>query len=63
MKYSIDELLEKEYWIADILPQQVPPGSKGQYFAIEEYYFDQKRISEIHRTQPTHSMYCCGEFV
>ncbi len=46
-KYTIDELLEKHYWIIDILPKQVPAGSKGQYAAVEAYYLERKRFSEI----------------
>lgn len=34
----IDELLEKPYWIIDILPKQVPRLSPGQYGAVEQYY-------------------------
>ena len=33
----IDELIEKEYWVVDILPEQVPENSPGQYFDIEKY--------------------------
>jgi hypothetical protein len=33
-KYTIDELLQKPYWIIDILPRQVPADSKGQYAAV-----------------------------
>lgn len=29
---------DKAYWIIDILPKQVPPGSPGRYFAIERYF-------------------------
>ncbi len=35
---TIDELLEKPYWIIDILPKQVPKDSPGQYFAIDDYF-------------------------
>lgn len=42
---SIDDLLEKSYWIMDILPQQVPANGGGQYFKVEQYYL--KRISDL----------------
>ena len=29
------ELLEKPYWVVDILPKQVPKDSAGQYFKLE----------------------------
>lgn len=34
---TIEELLNTEYWIIDILPEQVPAESPGQYFAVEKY--------------------------
>lgn len=34
----IEELLEKPYWVIDLLPYQVPEESAGQYSAIEEYF-------------------------
>ena len=34
----VDELLQKPYWIIDILPEQVPKDSPGQYFAVEDYF-------------------------
>ena len=42
---SIDELIEKTYWIMDILPQQVPANGGGQYFKVEQYYL--KRITDL----------------
>ena len=33
----IDSLMEKPYWIVDMLPKQVPPRSGGQYFRVEDY--------------------------
>lgn len=35
---TIEELLEKPYWIIDILPKQVPKDSPGQYFAVEDFF-------------------------
>ena len=43
MKHTIDELLEKPYWIIDILPAQVPANSGGQYFAVEKYFLTEPR--------------------
>lgn len=34
----IEAALEKQYWIIDILPKQVPRLSPGQYGAVEQYY-------------------------
>ena len=46
-KMSIDELLQKPYWIIDILPMQVPKDCPGQYFAVENYFLEEGRFSEI----------------
>ena len=43
---TIEELLEKTYWIIDILPKQVPKDSPGQYFAIEDFFLEEQ-LSEI----------------
>ena len=34
MTQKIEELLEKEYWVVDILPERVPEGAPGQVFAV-----------------------------
>ena len=34
----IESLLEKPYWLIDVLPKQVPAGSAGQYFKAERYF-------------------------
>ena len=44
---TIDELLQKPYWIIDIFPEQVPADSPGQFFAIEKYYLEKERIRAI----------------
>ena len=45
-KVTIEELLEKPYWIIDILPKQVPKDSPGQYFAIEDFFL-KEQLTEI----------------
>ncbi len=40
---KIEELLNKPYWIIDILPKQVPKDSPGQYFTIENYLLNEQR--------------------
>ena len=47
MMKTVEELLECPYWIIDILPLQVPKDSPGQYFAVEKYFLQDKRIEEI----------------
>lgn len=34
----IESLLEKPYWLIDVLPKQVPADSAGQYFKVEQYF-------------------------
>ena len=46
---TVDEYLEKPYWVIDILPKQVPANSRGQYFKIEEYYLEHPQIDAIYR--------------
>ena len=43
----VEELLEKPFMIIDMLPVQVPENSRGQYFAVEEYYRRSGRIVRI----------------
>jgi len=47
IKKTIEELLQFPYWIVDILPSQVPEGSPGQYFTVENYFLQGNRIEEI----------------
>ena len=43
---TIEELLEKPYWIIDILPKQVPKDSPGKYFTVEDFFL-KEQISDI----------------
>ena len=44
---KIENLLESPYVIIDILPEQVPADSGGQYFAVEEYFLQESQRSVI----------------
>ena len=46
---TIEESLERPYWVIDILPKQVPADSKGQYFRIEKYFLEHPQIDDIYR--------------
>ena len=46
---TVEEYLEKPYWVIDILPKQVSADGKGQYFKIEEYYLEHPQIDAIYR--------------
>ena len=47
MEIKVVELLQKQYWIIDILPERVPADSPGQYFEIEEYFLEKRRLDII----------------
>ena len=46
---TIDELLERPYWVVDPLPEQVPEGGRGQFFAVERLYLLPPRYEELRR--------------
>lgn len=45
----IETLLNKPYWVVDFLPEQVPEGSAGQFFAVEDYWLREPALSALHR--------------
>ena len=47
MKNNIDELLQKSYWIIDILPEQVTKDSPGQFFEIERFFLERNNLTSI----------------
>ena len=51
----IEELLEKPYWVVDILPEQVQAGAKGQFATIEKYFLSPERRQSLRR--------CFGEIL
>lgn len=51
MEQNYDEiterLLEAPYWVIDFLPMQVPQGSAGQFFAVEQYYLQEPQHERL----------------
>ena len=45
----VEKLLEEPYHVIDILPAQVPAGSRGQYFAVEEYLSERPQRESLYR--------------
>ena len=45
----IEELLNKPYWIIDILPEHVPAYSPGQYSCVEQFYLTEPQKSHLLR--------------
>ena len=46
---TIEEYLNKPYWVIDILPKQVPADGRGQYFRIEKFFLEHPQINNIYR--------------
>ena len=44
---TIYEFLQSPYCVIDILPKQVPKDSPGQFFAVEKYFLEKKRLSSV----------------
>ena len=46
---TTEQLLEKPYWVIDILPWQVPLDSHGQFFNVEKYFLEESRHQSLCR--------------
>ena len=44
-----ERLLEAPYWVIDMLPEQVPQESRGQFFAVEQYCLTGERHERLCR--------------
>ena len=47
MQKTTEELLERPFWVIDLLPEQVPADGEGQFFAVEKYFIDKERLAAI----------------
>ena len=43
----IDHFFDKEYWVVDFLPKQVPENASGRLFSVEQYYLEPSRYAII----------------
>ena len=43
----IDGFFDKEYWVVDFLPKQVPENSGGRFFSVEQYYLEPYRYAVL----------------
>ena len=43
----IEAFFEKEYWVVDFLPKQVPENSGGGFFSVEQYYLEPTRYAVL----------------
>ena len=44
----IESYFDMSYWVVDILPEQVPKESRGQYFSVEQFYLQPPQINDLH---------------
>ena len=43
----IDDFFNKEFWVVDFLPKQVPENAGGRFFSIEQYYLEPSRYAVL----------------
>jgi hypothetical protein len=41
----IDDFFDKEFWVVDFLPKQVPEKAGGRFFSVEQYYLEPSRYA------------------
>ena len=46
---AIVDLLQKPYWVIDLLPHLVPADAEGQFFAVEQLFLESPRDVELRR--------------
>ena len=43
----VEQLFQAPCWVIDPLPFQVPAGSEGQFFAVEDHWLKPPQITEL----------------
>lgn len=43
----IESFFDKDYWVVDFLPKQVPENGGGRFFTVEEYYLEPSRYAVL----------------
>ena len=43
----IDDFFDKEFWVVDFLPKQVPETADGRFFSVEQYYLEPLRYAVL----------------
>ena len=43
----IDDFFDKEFWVVDFLPKQVPENADGRFFSVEQYYLEPYRYAVL----------------
>ena len=44
---DIEMIMERPYWIIDILQKRVPENSDGEYLQVEQYYLSEPHITAL----------------
>lgn len=59
----IDDFFDKEYWVVDFLPKQVPENGGGRFFSVEEYYLEPTRYAVLreHFSDILLKLYCYND--
>ena len=62
---KVEALLEKPYQVIDILPERVPEEAPGRYFAVERYYLEPARFTDIRKrfADIVIKLYCYYDFI
>ena len=43
----LDDFFDKEFWVVDFLPKQVPEKAGGRFFSVEQYYLEPSRYAVL----------------
>ena len=43
----IGDFFDREYWVVDFLPKQVPKNGGGKFLSVEEYYLEPSRYAVL----------------
>ena len=43
----IESFFDKDYWVVNFLPKQVPEKGGGRFFSVEEYYLEPSRYAVL----------------
>ena len=43
----LEDFFDKEYWVVDFLPKQVPENASGRFFSVEQYYLEPFRYAVL----------------
>ena len=43
----LEDFFNKDYWVVDFLPKQVPENAGGKFFSVEQYYLEPSRYAVL----------------